>query len=233
MSDLSRKGISLYYQIMEYIEGKIERDEWKVGSQIPTEIELSELFKVSRSTVRQAISELVHSGSLIRQHGKGTFVAEPNFQGSFLKHFIFPKELGGTHKLLSFTYNSCSLSVAKRLGIEQGDQVIEIYRSKYLDDDPATLERSYFSSKLFPDIEKHDLSRNISEVLNKEYGLILKNKSMVEPVILNNREAALLEVSIGSPGLLLSRISYTIGEKPIVFTRTVVRHDKCRFLVID
>ena len=44
---------------------------------MPTERELAERFETSRTTVRQAIAELVVDGRLERTQGRGTFVAQP------------------------------------------------------------------------------------------------------------------------------------------------------------
>lgn len=49
---------------------------WKPGDRLPSEPELVTLYRVSRSTVREAITALVYQGLLYRIHGKGTFVAE-------------------------------------------------------------------------------------------------------------------------------------------------------------
>ena len=48
-----------------------------MGTLLPTERELAERFAVSRTTVRQAIAELVVEGRLERTQGSGTYVAEP------------------------------------------------------------------------------------------------------------------------------------------------------------
>jgi GntR family transcriptional regulator len=42
---------------------------------LPTEAELSERFRVSRATVRDALSRLEQRGVIVRRHGIGTFVA--------------------------------------------------------------------------------------------------------------------------------------------------------------
>jgi GntR family transcriptional regulator len=47
------------------------------GAAVPTERELAERFETSRTTVRQAIAELVVDGRLERTQGRGTFVAQP------------------------------------------------------------------------------------------------------------------------------------------------------------
>jgi DNA-binding GntR family transcriptional regulator len=66
----------LYVQLYEIILKKIEDKEWPVGFQIPIEQELCNVFKVSRATVRSAISELARQGYLTRQQGRGTFVSK-------------------------------------------------------------------------------------------------------------------------------------------------------------
>src|ERR1043165_1521627 len=47
------------------------------GSPIQTERELCALYGVSRTTVRQALQELVHEGHLYRRQGRGNVVAAP------------------------------------------------------------------------------------------------------------------------------------------------------------
>ena len=69
--------IPLYYQIKQLIKERISNGALKPGDKLPAEDELCEVFAVSRTPVRQALTELVHEGLLIRIHGRGTFIAEP------------------------------------------------------------------------------------------------------------------------------------------------------------
>ena len=64
----------LYVQMHSIIRDKIESNEWPDNVQIPTEDELCVAYDVSKATVRMAISELVRSGYLKKQQGRGTFV---------------------------------------------------------------------------------------------------------------------------------------------------------------
>ena len=59
----------LYLQLHSILKGKMERGDWPVDSQIPTEEELCRLFDVSKATVRIAVAELVREGYLRRQQG--------------------------------------------------------------------------------------------------------------------------------------------------------------------
>jgi GntR family transcriptional repressor for pyruvate dehydrogenase complex len=63
-----------YESIVEQIRGLIEKGKLKQGDQLPTEKELSETFKVSRSTVREAVLSLDTMKLVERRQGEGTYV---------------------------------------------------------------------------------------------------------------------------------------------------------------
>jgi DNA-binding LacI/PurR family transcriptional regulator len=73
---MKQKRKPLYLKIREQLREEIQAGKWKCGQCIPTEIELSQYYSVSRFTVRQAILQLVQEGLLERISGRGTFVRE-------------------------------------------------------------------------------------------------------------------------------------------------------------
>ena len=73
----SESSSPLYHQLMQRLAEDIERGKYPVGSRIPPEHELEALYKVSRVTVRRALSELTAEGLLEKKQGKGTFVSTP------------------------------------------------------------------------------------------------------------------------------------------------------------
>lgn len=66
----------LYGQIIEILKEEIEKGVYQRGEKIPTENGLMDMFRVSRSTIRQAIDALVAEGLLVRERPKGTRVAD-------------------------------------------------------------------------------------------------------------------------------------------------------------
>ena len=67
----------IYRQIAEELRRRIESGELPPGSQLPTELELREMFdNASRNTVRDAIRSLVTRGLVVTRPGHGTFVVE-------------------------------------------------------------------------------------------------------------------------------------------------------------
>ncbi|MGX7059848.1 PTS galactosamine transporter subunit IIB [Vagococcus humatus] len=71
---MDEQKLPLYTIITTEMIRKIETKEWPVGSKIPSEKKLGELFQVSRITVRRALSELERKGYLVKKQGKGSFV---------------------------------------------------------------------------------------------------------------------------------------------------------------
>jgi multiple sugar transport system substrate-binding protein len=67
-------AVPLYFQLKNIILDRIERGELRPGDQVPTEGELCQRYRVSRTPVRQALLELSREGVLVRQAGRGTFV---------------------------------------------------------------------------------------------------------------------------------------------------------------
>ena len=68
MANVERNtAIPLYLQIAEDIKSKIKKEELKANSRIPTELELSDFYQVSRITIRKALELLVDEEILIRK----------------------------------------------------------------------------------------------------------------------------------------------------------------------
>lgn len=232
--ELLRNGIPLYFQIEEYIRRKIEDGEWERGEQIPTEKELCTFFEVSPSTIRQAISNLVQKGILVKKQGKGTFVCKPAYEGDFLTIY-FPEEFGDMHKLLQVGVTDASAGIRRCLEAGEDEEITLLYRARYItgETEPAILEKSYIKTAMFPGIENQDLGAKIFPVIQKVFGYQLDSaKTWVEPILLTDEEAEVLKSSIGNPALLLTRISYSIDKKPIIYTKSIVRADKCKLLMI-
>jgi LacI family transcriptional regulator len=76
--DTIRRNVqdSMQTQVENFILGKIESNEWPVGSKIPSERDLSIKLEVSRTTVRNAIQELTMRNMFDRKIGQGTFVRQ-------------------------------------------------------------------------------------------------------------------------------------------------------------
>src|SRR5437660_2321569 len=75
-------SVPRYYQLKEIIREQIAS--WEPGQLIPSELELCQMYSVSRTTVRKALDHLTQEGLLYRIQGKGTFVAPPTLRERFV-----------------------------------------------------------------------------------------------------------------------------------------------------
>ncbi|MBK1784543.1 GntR family transcriptional regulator [Prauserella cavernicola] len=66
-----------YERVADDLRQRIESREYSPGERIPTEARLTEQYKVSPPTIRQAVGVLEAEGLVERQHGRGTFVRKP------------------------------------------------------------------------------------------------------------------------------------------------------------
>jgi GntR family transcriptional regulator, transcriptional repressor for pyruvate dehydrogenase complex len=62
-------------QVTKHIRDAISSGEWKPGDKLPTEAELGKIFRVSRSTIREALRSLSFIGQVQMRPGQGTYVA--------------------------------------------------------------------------------------------------------------------------------------------------------------
>lgn len=62
--------------LRETILTQLRDGHWKAGDRLPTERELAEGYRVSRTTVRRALADLKQQGLIEQTVGSGTFVAQ-------------------------------------------------------------------------------------------------------------------------------------------------------------
>jgi DNA-binding GntR family transcriptional regulator len=70
------KATKKYSQVQEYIKKRIQTGVYPVGSYLPSENEICEKFKTTRTTVRKALDELLREGFIEKEQGKGSKVIE-------------------------------------------------------------------------------------------------------------------------------------------------------------
>ena len=66
----------IYEEVVNQVHEMVREGKFKAGDQLPSERELSETFKVSRTSVREALRALETQGLIVSRTGAGNFVAE-------------------------------------------------------------------------------------------------------------------------------------------------------------
>lgn len=137
MPTLERSNpLPLYYQLKQVLRQQISAGHLAPHTAIPSEPELVARYRVSRATVRQALTELVHEGLLYRQHGKGTFVCEPLVQQSLSELTSFTEDMRRRGKrsggiVLVGELVRGSQTVRERLHLTDAEQVFRLERFRH------------------------------------------------------------------------------------------------------
>lgn len=226
-----------YAQVKEALREAIERGDWKPGEQIPGEPELCTLFGVSRTVVRQALTELVYEGLIVRAKGKGTFVAEAKITENLAQKLTgFHEDMANrglvtTSRVLKQHVAHASARIAGYLEIPTGASVIEIERLRFVQDEPLVLVSTYIPYERCPALLQADLTRqSLYALMEKQYGLVIsRGRRAFEAVAASQREAELLRVERGAPLMLIDSVSCTEDDTPIEYFHALHRGDRSRF----
>ena len=232
--------IPLHYQLKTIIEDEIDKGSYPVGSMIPTELELSAMFKISRTTVRQAISSLVNEKRLSRVKGKGTFVSSPVFQLEYMNKLQFPpySEVTMDHnyttktEVLDFRIVDMPEPM-QAISHNWTGKAILLYRRRFVNDDPVVCYRTYLNAEKCHAILGHDFTvEKVSEILSADEDTRICRVSRVcEAVAADKEDSELLSIHRGKPIQFITTIGYNIKNEVIEYSLSRFRGDKNKFHV--
>lgn len=233
----SSSAVPLYHQIKQNLRDLIDEGVLQADQMLPAETELGEHYGVHRLTVRQAIGELVREGVLRRQRGVGTFVAAPKLTQALARAMGFSERireagLQPSSRVVSFEVTQAAASFAQRLSVTPGAIVYKLVRLRCADGQPVMLETAWLSRDRFPGLDGFDFAvASLYEVLAERFDCrVVAADETLEPVLIGENEARLLEVRPRTPALRVELISFDQRGQPVEISRSVVRGDKSRYV---
>jgi len=223
-----------YYTVKRHLLEII--DSLEPGSAVPTERVLSAELGTSRTTVRQALLDLVAEGRLVRRQGSGTYVAEPKMTWPLhLTSFTEQAAANGftaSTQLISAGRIRADDDIARRLAVDVGASVFRIERLRLADERPMAVEMAHLSAARFPQLTRRiRRQQSLYVVLANVYGVVpVSAEESIETAPASPREAALLHTDTGTPMLVLGRHSFDASGEPVEWVTSWYRGDRVTFL---
>jgi GntR family transcriptional regulator len=233
----SNSFVPLYVQLAERFACIIRAShESLVGAALPSEAECVDYFKISRPTVRQAMSELLRQGLIVRSRGKGTFVA-PRPINHDLSH-AFEDEMRVAQREVSFRLLDreivpAPVEVANALQLAIGGAVERIRRLRILDKETFGFEERFVSADYAARITDEALGKKAIVSLIREFaGAAPSHFALTISSIPATKEyAKLLKCPVGAP-LLSSKHTYFLkAQSPVLHGTVLFNGERYQFSV--
>ncbi|MEO9525897.1 GntR family transcriptional regulator [Roseibium sp.] len=203
------------------------------GVTLPAEQKLTEIFGVSRVTIRRALDALAEAGLVTRRAGSGTTVStsgQPNRPMAMNLATLMPQlvEMGRntTARLLSFSYDTAPEFVARALQIESGEQVQVAIRVRSADGTPFSHLTTYVPAEIASNYSENDLATTPLFKLLELSGVQIRDAHQSVSASLAGPEVAdALGIAVGSALLSLRRVVRDVDGNGVEYLSGLYRPD--------
>jgi len=230
--------IPLYHQLKILLARRIAGGEWQPGDMLPTEEQLCQLYGVSRSTARQALRELELAGTIVRNQGKGTFVAQAKLSHSPEPHLslttvLREQGLEPGWQVLSAEWLPTLPPLASDMGLDADTPVFRLRRLRLANDELVGYHVAHVSPLAAAAIDKNQFESGGSLDYLSSNGFLSGTEAhrTIEAVAAPNDVARLLDVSPGSPLLSIRRRLFAQDGVLLETLRALYRGDRFQYQI--
>lgn len=245
-----------YQLIARELRSKIESGKLKPGSQLPTELELREIYNASRNTVRDAMKSLVNDGLIVAYRGKGTFVKhriipfvitltqdpETGFGGG--EGHAYEREIEAQNRQPSASDPRVGLEIASpyvaaALELEPEAVVVSRRQERYIDEIPWSLQTSYYPRRLVERgasrlADPHNLAEGTVRYLQETLGIEQAGYTdRLRVRAMKPDEGNFFALQAGSQRSVLesTRVTYDRTGVPVRLTESIFHPDRTEIAI--
>jgi GntR family transcriptional regulator len=220
----------LYREVKRLLTESLQAREWEPGAALPAEPQLARRFHVSIGTLRKAVDELVAEQVLVRQQGRGTFVATHGPSRLMFQFFRIVREDGEKQlpepELLGFERGRAEAHEAAALRIRPGERVLRVRNLLRLAGDPIVLDEIVLAQRVFPDLGERafrERDSTIYSLYQTRYGInVVRASERLRATSADRASARILGIEPGAPLLEIHRIAMTYHSAPVELRRSLV-----------
>ncbi len=226
----------LYLQLKNALVSDIKAGHYKPHERLMSERELCDKFKVSRMTVRQALTDMIRDGILYTQAGKGTYVSESKIKQELRTLTGFSQEMTArgtvpSGQVLEARIIPATLTLTAIFSVPMNTEFVLLSRLRLSDHIPLAIEVAYLRHELCPGILQYDFSKeSLYNILATCYNTVLvRAEQTMEGSLATSKEAEILQITPPSPVLRIERISYNERNTPVEYVVSAYRGDRYKF----
>jgi len=193
-------GRSTVLQMRDQILQLLDEGKLQAGDRLPTEAEFAATYSVSRGTVREALKLLEQDGLVDVFHGKGRFVSalqglgvvRPVTRFESVTEMLAARGVTATTKVLTARILPAEPDEAKQLGLQAGDDVVELRRVRLRSDEPLVFSRNLFSADLLQgeELRPEEFAGSLHEWLQRRNREPLSSAAQLSAVHLTDDDFA-------------------------------------------
>lgn len=230
-----------YEDLHQIIRNYIKEVGLKVGDQLPSETELSQILGISRLKLREALNGLKTEGRIYAIQGKGTYVAcDMDNIENVLNYNSGVTEMiratGFTPGVAGFSkkFIPADEMLSKYLGVQVGDQVLVCSRVRLANNVPVVYTTDYLSERIArPFLESTDENTSIYDFIENQCGIPIGIcRTELIPAKADKKLSKYLNISVDT---LLMKFRLTLNDvlgKPLVYAEEYFRADSFDFVVL-
>jgi GntR family transcriptional regulator len=232
----SPAGGPLYKSVQRNLMEQLASGELKPGQLIPSERQLATEFSVSIGTLRKAIDELVEQRILIRQQGRGTYVATHDRERLLFYFFHIVPQVGlKSYPLVEFEFFHKAVAneeVSTRLGVQVGAPTFHIRNKLSLDGAPVLIDDIFIEQVRFEKLSAAQFKERPNTIYNlyeEAFGItVVRTDERLRAEAATPDHAKLLQIKPSMPVLTIRRTAYSMRDEAIelrISTVNTARHE--------
>jgi GntR family transcriptional regulator len=230
--------LPLHHQLKQHLLEKIELGEWKPDDLIPSEQELQDQFGLSRTTVRQALSDLTHEGLLIRERGRGTFVTPPKMTHSpdarkGLTEFMLQHGIPPGWKIFEKGFVTANKETAVNLDLPPKSRVYRLRRLRLAEEKPIGVHTAYLPEAVAAQINEAALLEggSLQYISHIPQMMTSRASRIIEAIPASEPDVSLLQIAPGSPILQIIRVARSSSGEPLEYLEARYRGDRFKYQI--
>lgn len=207
--------------IADELRGRLAAGEFAAGRVLPSEAELSRSYQASRVTIRRALESLRDEGLVDSRQGFGWFVAADPLRQSLARLGTIEAQLEASglrseRQILGFGFVAAPRRAAEVLG---ESTVLEVRRLNLADGEPFARVTVWCCEAIGAELSRADIERaSFLEQLPVELG---GASQTIGAAGCEAADAALLGIPVGSPVLVVERVTLSSSGEPVLVSEHV------------